>query len=258
MMPQTARARATFVGFFSLAVSWAAIAAPWSAAAAHEPETGYAVAIRLRGPVALVDVTRALSAAPGGRADAAQALIDLTLPPRAALLSVEVKAAAARRWQAVPAVDARQARAGYAAALQARGLLAVDEEVDAGATHRVRVLWTVPPRAGAAMLRYRFSALLEPVGERLRLCFPASAETAPAPAAVTVAAVGARDLALPGGRIAGGGGSTRVIHAAGQAPPRAGWEVSYLPIQPPPAGALVAGSAAAARLPGGEHALAVV
>src|SRR5260370_4119343 len=202
MMPQSGPVRAFFVGFFSLAVSLGILAAP-SFAAAAAPETGYAVAIRLRGPVALVDVTRALAPMPGGRADAAEALWDLTLPPRAALLSVEVKAPGAHHWQSVSPVETARARAGYADALQAHGLLAANEEVDAGATHRVRVGWTVPQRPGPVLLRYRFSALLEPAGERLRLRFPASSELAPQPAAVTVEAAFASDLALPGQRIAG-------------------------------------------------------
>ncbi|HEY2903384.1 MAG TPA: VWA domain-containing protein [Polyangia bacterium] len=261
MMPQTYSVRALCQGFLALAVC--ALAGGGRAVAApSSPVTGYAVAIRLRGPVALVDVTRALAPAPGGRPDAAEALVDVTLPPHAALLSIAVKApGGAGHWRALDRDDAGHARAAYADQLQARGLTALAEAPEAGTTHRVRVLWSPEAKQSGPLLRYRFTALLEPAGDRLRLRFPASSELSPQPAAVTVAAIDASDLALPGQRIAGTAHRT-TIHGAGQAPARAAWEVSYLPridgTTVEQTNGAVAGMAATARLSSGHHALAIV
>jgi hypothetical protein len=245
-----------------LAAAVCALAAGNPAAAASTPVTGYAVAIRLRGPVALVEVTRALAPAPGGRPDAAEALVDVTLPPHAALLSIAVKdPGGAGHWRVLNRDEAGHARAAYADQLQARGLTAVAEAPEAGTTHRVRVLWSPGAKKSDPLLRYRFSALLEPAGDRLRLRFPASSELSPQAAAVTVAAFDASDLALPGQRVAGTPHRT-TIHGTGQAPARAAWEVSFLPrvdgttVQQ--TNGAVAGMAAIAHLTGGAHALAVV
>ena len=265
MMPQTCSVRALCVGISVLVVWATALASPQVGAAEAEADTVHAVAIHVRGPVALVEVTRALSPAPGGRSDAAEALIDLTLPPKAALLSVAVNGPGeTSQWRSLGNADTTAARAAYADALHARGLTAVTESAEDGITDRVRVVWTVEPHQTGPLLRYRFAALLEPEGPRLRLRFSASSELSPQPAAVTVDALEASDLALPGQRIAGSPHKS-TIRGKGQAPARAAWEVSYLPRPTGDAQSaatsarnLLGGTAATARLPGGEHALAVV
>ena len=266
-MPQTCSRRALGIGRVAGTLAAAALSTGATAPAAvaaqpwHDAES--AVAISIRGPLALVEVTRPLSAAPGGRADAGEALLDLALPAHAVLLSADVRERTdAGRWRSLTTFDAAGARAGYADALQARGLTPVSDATEEGTSHRLRVVWTAEPGQGGPVLRYRFSALLESAGERLRLRFPSPPDRFPLPTAINLRAAGAADIALPGQRIAAGAHAS-TVHASGRAPAGAAWEVSYLPRPADAAkdgrdGALIAATAATARLPGGERALAVV
>ena len=194
------------------------------------------IAVDLRGPLAVVTVTRPLATA-RPRAGTEE-LLDLALPDRVALLSVELNDHG--RWLPVATAPAASARAGYRETLRARGIGPRDEPIDDDTTYRIRV---ARGAAGAGAIggapaspitvRYRFSALVEDAHGRLRLRFPPSPESAPLPAEVSVAGAGLADLEIAGVHAALG---SRPVGVAGGASPaasavrvstRSGWEISY-------------------------------
>ena len=223
------------------------------------PPATQKIAVDLRGPLAVVTVTRVLSSE-RPRA-ATEETLDIALPDRAALLSVEIDDHG--RWRAIggekapagagsdpgkAAGEAAGARSRYVDAIRTRGIAAKGDPYDDETTYRIRVARGVGGAAANAPttpvnVRYRFSALVEDTHGRLRLRFPPSPEATPLPAEVSVAGPGLGDLevagvhtALPGhaGTTSGGATLATTAPAAATAPPapthvstRSGWEISY-------------------------------
>jgi hypothetical protein len=229
-----------FAGLFTLRTSVVsgakAVAAATGVAAVDNdaaPPT-QKIAVDLRGPLAVVTVTRIL-ASERPRAGTEE-LLDLALPDRVALLSVELNDHG--RWLPVPAAPAATARASYRETIRARGITTHGEPVDDDTTFRIHV---ARGAAGAGVIgdapsspitvRYRFSALVEDAHGRLRLRFPPSPESAPLPAQVSVVGSGLGDLEVAGvhvalathGAGAGGSPSASAVHVS----TRSGWEISY-------------------------------
>ena len=194
-------------------------------AAEDAPPATQKIAVDLRGPLAVVTVTRILSSE-RPRA-ATEESLDIALPDRAALLSVELDDHG--RWRALGgekpaatagakagAADAASARSRYLDAIRTRGIAAKGDPYDDETTYRIRVARGAGGAAATApsspvTIRYRFSALVEDTHGRLRLRFPPSPETTPLPAEVSVIGPGLADLdiagvhtALPGHASAGG------------------------------------------------------
>jgi hypothetical protein len=221
------------------------------------------IAVDLRGPLALVEVTRPLSVERPRHVS--EELLDIGLPERAALLSVEVNERG--RWQAVTAAPADRARIGYLEALQARGIAGKSEPFDDNTTCRLHVargggVGASPP-ATPVTVRYRFSVLTEYAHGRQRVRFPPSPEMTPMPADITVTGVALGDLEIAGvrttlpARAAASAAPTRVT---GHASTRTGWEISYTLVATPaaggPGGAPLDGIAAAAATSDRESAIA--
>jgi hypothetical protein len=190
------------------------LAAPlWLAAAVAGAPLGDAplapqkIAVEVRGPVALVTVTRALEGDGGG-----ERLLDVTLPDGAALVDVAVSEGGGQ-WRALETKSRERATHDYLDRLERLGLTPAREPFDDGASFRVRT--AADPQAHVA-LRYRFSLLPETSDGRARIRFPASAERLPAPADVSVSISRARDVEIAGRR----GARARVST-------RSGWEVSW-------------------------------
>ena len=241
--------------------SWVAprtpAAAPADSAPTAEdsPPPTQKIAVDLRGPLAVVTVTRILSSE-RPRA-ATEESLDIALPDRAVLLSVEVDDHG--RWRALggekPAAPAAprpepptpaSARSRYLDALRTRGIAAKGDPYDDDTTYRHTRGARRGRRRGdravvAGHVRYRFSALVEDTHGRLRLRFPPSPEATPLPAEVSVVGPGLGDLeiagvhtALPGHASAArrharehGAGRRHVRAAPTRVSTRSGWEISY-------------------------------
>jgi len=234
---------------------WAAATPADSAPAAEDasPAT-QKIAVDLRGPLAVVTVTRILSSA-RPRA-ATEESLDIALPDRAALLSVELDDHG--RWRALggekPAAaagpragagDAASARSRYLDAIRTRGIATKGDPYDDETTYRIRVARGAGGAAATApsspvTVRYRFSALVEDTHGRLRLRFPPSPETTPLPAEVSVIGPALADLDIAGvhtalpGHASAGGVTLATTAPAAVTPPaptrvstRSGWEISY-------------------------------
>ena len=175
---------------------------------------------------------------------ATEELLDLALPDRAALLSVEINDHG--RWRPVAAAADGVARGGYLEAIRARGIAVRSEPVDDDTTYRIRVARGVAGAIAGApstpvTVRYRFSALVEDAHGRLRLRFPPSPETTPLPAEVSVTGVGLGDLEIAGIHAPGSAraAATPAVRAPGapaeaatagatvHVSTRSGWEISY-------------------------------
>lgn len=224
----------------------------------------HAVNVTIKGPVALVEVARAL---PAGRGET---LLDIALPPRSALIDVEVGARG--RWTRARSAEADKARDSYLASVRARGLGAAAEPFDDSASYRLRVLAPPDGARGDADLfvRYTFSTLVEPAGTRWRIRFPPAPEATPIGADVqaTVLAPPGQTLAdvdIAGVRTVAPRGGKRAV-ANGQSSERTGWEISFglgsgaggAPATSRPGGPWLAETmAAAAVLPGRDSALAL-
>jgi hypothetical protein len=183
------------------------------------PPAPQRIVIDARGPLALVEVTRALVPA---RSDSGgvEALLDLALPDGAALASVEARDGG--RWRSLEvsagAADRYRAEGG------ARGVTPALEPFDDSATYRLRLLRDGTRAAAPFEVRYRFSAVPTVEHGRLHLRFAASSERVPRPAAVTVRVQGAADVEIAGVRAPL---STEGGQAHGEASTRAAWEVSW-------------------------------
>ncbi len=239
------------------------VAAPASDSALNAedlPPPPQKIAVDLRGPLAVVTVTRILSAQ-RPRA-ATEESLDIALPDRAALLSVEIDDHG--RWRALGAekdpgagsgggsaaetktTETDTARSRYRDAIRTRGIASKGDPYDDETTYRIHVARGAGGAAATApaspvMIRYRFSTLVEDTHGRLRLRFPPSPEATPLPAEVSVVGPGLGDLeiagvhaALPGHASAGGGvtlATTAPTAVASPAPAhvstRSGWEISY-------------------------------
>ena len=230
-------------------------AAPGDGAPTSEdqPPPTQKIAVDLRGPLAVVTVTRILSSE-RPRA-ATEESLDIALPDRAVLLSVELddhgrwRALGGEKPAAAPGPKAgttEPAIARYLDAIRTRGISAKGDPFDDETTYRIRVARGAGGAAARApsspvTVRYRFSALVEDTHGRLRLRFPPSPEATPLPAEVSVIGPGIGDLdiagvhtALPGHASTRGGvtlASTAPAAVTSPAPTRvstrSGWEISY-------------------------------
>jgi von Willebrand factor type A domain len=218
-------------------------------AAPREPRPpAHRIAVDVRGPIALVQVTRALGPTDDG-AGPGELLLDVALPERAALVDLEVSDGG--HWRTAEPIDAGRGRDLYLEAVRDRGLQAAREPFDDSAVYRIRVARDGGRAATPVMLRYRFSVIADYADGRQRLRFPAAPERTPAPAEVTVALSGAADVDIAGVRTALGAADGRAS-AAGRASTRSGWEISWAtrgPAAPGEAPSLEAAAATAALSP---------
>ena len=197
---------------------------------AWPPVLPHKIAIDARGPLALVEVTRAVVPAPAEAGGGNEALLDLALPEGAALVSVEVRDGA--RWRSVdPATDGGP-RAGdaYRAESAARGVTPASEPFDESATHRLRLLRSGGHGMAPFTVRYRFSIIPTAANGRLLIRFPAALERLPPAAEVVVQLRGAADADIAGVPIAPAGAAAG--EARGRVSTRAAWEVSWTPRAP--------------------------
>ncbi|HEY7376176.1 MAG TPA: VWA domain-containing protein [Polyangia bacterium] len=201
----------------------AALAAPARAGdtARHD------ISVDARGPIAFVEITRALPAP--DRPGDVESLLDLSLPDGSALVAVEVRDRG--RWRAIdPATSAAPGDA-YRDQSTARGVTPAAEPFDDSADYRLRVQRPPAARGGEPpTVRYRFSTTPVFANGRFRIRFPSAPERLPAPADVSVTVQGALDIDIAGTRTpARGAGTTR---ARGRASARSGWEISWAPHDP--------------------------
>src|SRR4051812_21928302 len=212
------------------------------------------IAVDVRGPVALVQVTRALLP-DGSTRESGELVLDLALPERAALIDLEVADGA--RWRPAEAIETARGRDLYLEAVRARGLHATAEPFDDSTVYRIRVARDAERGGAPVTLRYRFSVLPDFADGRRRVRFPAAPESLPAPADVTVALTGAADVEIAGARTTLPAVPARGA-AAGRASTRSGWEISWAPRNPGVAGDApgLEGAAAAAALSPTESVLA--
>src|SRR5215471_8129685 len=232
------RARAPVLWLLTSAVVLA-IAAPGAGAAAERPTTlppegkpaVHKIAVEVRGPLVMVQVTRVLYPADDARAPG-EVVLDVALPEGAALIDLEISDNG--RWHPAEPIAAEHGRDLYVEAMRQRGLVAVAEPFDDSAVYRIRAalaetrMKTDARLFAPVTLRYRFSALSDYAGGRRRLRFPAAPETTPVPADVTVTLAGATDVEIAGARTALGGAAASG-HATGRASTRSGWEISWAP-----------------------------
>jgi hypothetical protein len=194
---------------------------PSGAASRHQ------IAIDVRGPLALVEITRPLPAP--DKPGAAEALLDIALPEQSALVAVELRDHG--RWRPIEAAASASPGEAYYDDSKARGVVPAYEPFDDSTDYRMRV--QAARGADLPAVRYRFSTVPAFSNGRFRIRFPAAPERMPVPAEVTVTAQGAVDVDVAGTRgPAPGSGVTR---ARGRASTRSGWEVSWAPRDPPPA-----------------------
>src|SRR6185369_3175203 len=210
-------------------------------------------AVDLQGPLALVQVTRTVAPAARARAEC-ESVLDIALPERAALLSVEVGDGG--RWRAVEATPTDRASQGYAAAQASLCTTPIRVPHDESATHRVTIAHRTGTGARPLAIRYRFSAMVDFSHGRQRLRFPASPEASPTPAEISVSCAGIADLDVAGVRahLPAPVGARATVR--GQATTRSGWEISYVPAAPPGA-ARAELEAAAAIAPLSDHEAAI-
>jgi hypothetical protein len=187
------------------------------------------IAVDVRGPLAVVQVTRVLPLE-GDSRDGGEALLDVALPDGAALIDIEVQEGG--RFHAVDTIEAARGRDLYLDGMKERDLTAASEPFDDSTTFRLRVARAVPlgtRPASSVTVRYRFSALASFGDGRHRLRFPAAPERQPSPADVTVAlpAGAAADVEIAGARTALAADARGA--AQGHASTRSGWEISWAP-----------------------------
>jgi von Willebrand factor type A domain len=208
---------------------------PHSAPGAPSPPALlHKIAIDARGPLALVEVTRAVVPEPAEGGGGNEAVLDLALPERGALVSVEVRDGA--RWRSVDVAADGGAHAAdvYRAESAARGVTPASAPFDDSATHRLRLLRSAGHGTAPITVRYRFSIAPSAANGRLRIRFPAALERLPPAAEVVVHLRGAADADIAGVphtlAVAAGDASGRVST-------RAAWEVSWAPREPAASGA---------------------
>ncbi|HEY2732190.1 MAG TPA: VWA domain-containing protein [Polyangia bacterium] len=219
----------------------AVVAGPPTATATTAAPATQKIAVDVRGPVALVEVTRPLEAAGAAR----ERLLDVALPEHAAL--VDVAFAEGGKWRAADVTDAERASRAYVDRLASLDLPLAREPVDDGASYRFFVVGA--PQA-SIVARYRFAVLPEAREGRRRIRFPAALERTPLPADVALSAAGASDVDIAGARAAHG--------RARGASTRGAWEISWVPRAAPAlADARLTGSLALAKLSPGETLAAV-
>ncbi|HTA20277.1 MAG TPA: vWA domain-containing protein, partial [Polyangia bacterium] len=198
------------------------------------------ISVDVRGPVALVQVTRTLpfDENPGG-----ERLLDVALPERAALVDVEIGDAG--QWRAAAPTDGDHATHAYVDRLASRGVTPTRAPFDEGTRLRLRALGA----PGASIdVRYRFATLVDVSEGRERLRFPAAPERVPVPADVLVRGADATVVEIAGVRRQRGHVSTR-----------GAWEISWPAAASAPARSFaLAGSLVTAKVAGKTEALAAV
>ena len=214
--------RTLFRALAGLGVAAAAVPARAGESLRHD------IAVDARGPLALVEVTRALPAPE--RPGATETLLDIALPDHSVLVGIDVRDHG--RWRAIDAATAASPGDAYRDASTARGVTPAVEPFDDSADYRLRVQnGQVARGAEPPAIRYRFSATPLFASGRYRVRFPAAPERLPVAADVTVTVQGTQDVDIAGTRTPMSGG---VAKARGRASTRAGWEVSWAPRDPAP------------------------
>src|SRR5262245_8503533 len=214
--------RTLFRALAGLGVAAAAVPARAGESLRHD------IAIDARGPLALVEVTRALPAPE--RPGATETLLDIALPDHSVLVGIDVRDRG--RWRAIDAATATSPGDAYRDASTARGVTPAVEPFDDSADYRLRVQnGQVARGAEPPAIRYRFSTTPLFANGRYRVRFPAAAERLPVAADVTVTVQATQDVDIAGTRTPMSGG---VAKARGRASTRAGWEVSWAPRDPAP------------------------
>jgi hypothetical protein len=210
----------------------AALASSAAHAAAGPPNL-HKITVDARGPLALVEVTRAIAPV-RGEAGGAEALLDIALPDDAAMVAVEIQDGG--RWRRIGA-ETRTPGGEHDAELYrsetaARGVTPAVEPFDDGTTHRLRVARAAAGGSGSAgetspvLIRYRFAAPPAFSDGRYRLRFPQAPERLPPPADVKLTVADAADVDIAGVHTTLRAGAGVVD---GRASTRAGWEMSWAP-----------------------------
>jgi hypothetical protein len=221
-----------------------------AAALGPKPPT-HRIAVEVRGPLAIVDVTRTLT---GDGREGPERLLDLALPDGAALVRVELGDGA--RWRPVEPAAREKAAPAYVDELEKRGLAPAREPFDDSTTYRVRAARAGQGARGTLELRYRFAVVPQMSDGRERIRFPGAPERMPVPAEVTVSAPDAGDVEIAGVRTALRAGRAA---ATGRASTRAAWEISWTRrLSAAPAGAAPLGGSVALAKVSADEALAAV
>ena len=194
--------------------------APAGVAGAAEPVQR--ISIDARGPLALVEITRAVVPAAAEPGSGSEALLDVALPDGSALASVEVRDGA--RWRRVDGGDPARAAEIYRAESAARNVTPAAEPFDADATIRLRLLRAAGKGRAPFTVRTRFAVIPTTGNGQMRIRFPAATERLPPPADVTLRLRGQADVEIAGVRTPGATGEV-----SGHATTRAGWDVSWSP-----------------------------
>jgi Mg-chelatase subunit ChlD len=219
-----------------------------SVSRASPPALPHRIAIDARGPLALVEVTRAVAFDRSG----CDATLEMALPEGGVMVAVEVRDRG--RWRRIDAPDARASERFEQERTARRRDCDPESQVDAAdseTTERLRLVARDGLR-GPATVRYRFAATVSFTGGRYHLRFPAAPESVPIPADVSLTTRDASDVEIAGARVQGGGAT-----ALGHATTRSGWEVSWAPRGPEAGDApTVAARVAAAPISAREIAVA--
>lgn len=194
---------------------------------AASPPGVHRVSVDARGPLALVDVTRAVAPRRDERGGD-EALLDIALPDESVMVEVEVKDGA--RWRRFGDKPGKADADLYRSESAARGVMPAAEPFEQGTTHRLRVTRSAPGSRGApepTTIRYRFACIPQFSNGRYWIRFPQPPERLPVPASVSVAALDADDVDIAGAR-------TRLPRsgagmAAGKATGTAPWSISWAP-----------------------------
>ena len=180
------------------------------------------ISIDARGPLALVEVTRAVVPPAAEPGSGSEALLDLALPDGSALASVEVRDGP--RWRRVDGGDPAHAAEIYRAESAARNVTPAAEPFDADATIRLRLLRAAGKGRAPFTVRTRFAVIPTAGNGQMRIRFPAATERLPPPADITLRVRGPADVDIAGVRTSGAAGEV-----SGHASTRAAWEVSWSP-----------------------------
>jgi hypothetical protein len=187
-------------------------------------ETPQKIVVDARGPLALVEITRAVVPPPAEPGSGSEALLDLALPDGSALASVEVRDGG--RWRRIDGAGADTAHAAdvYRAESAARGVTPAAEPFDADATLRLRLLRGAGHGRAPFTVRTRFAVIPTAGNGQMRIRFPAATERLPPPADVTVKLRGPAEVEIAGARSSVTGGDV-----AGHATTRAAWDIAWTP-----------------------------
>src|SRR5215831_16985034 len=118
-----------------LASTAAAAAEPSPALPPEGKPATHKIAVDVRGPLVMVQVTRVLYPADDARAPG-EVVLDVALPEGAALIDLEISDNG--RWRPAEAIEAERGRDLYVEAMRQRGLVAVAEPFDDSAVYRIR------------------------------------------------------------------------------------------------------------------------